>query len=97
MEKEPETVANPEPRTIDELIDLPYSEMTDDEIERLIEWKVEIKAQDEQYRKQQEELTAMMAEKAAANKAAADSSMELLNRLCAAAIKRCDNDETQTI
>lgn len=96
MEKGSEAPASPEPRTIDELIDLQYSEMTDDEIERLIDWKAEIKARDEQYKKQQEELAAMMAEKAAANKAAADSSMELLNKLCAAAIKRCDDGEAQT-
>lgn len=39
-----------EPRGINELIDLPYSEMTEEEISIVIEWKAANKARDDAYR-----------------------------------------------
>lgn len=38
-----------EERDINKLLDLPYSEMTEEEIERVIEFKAEVKARDAQF------------------------------------------------
>lgn len=40
-----------EERDINKLLDLPYSEMTEEEIERVVEWKAQVKARDEQFEK----------------------------------------------
>lgn len=37
------------PRPIDDIIDLPYSELTEEEIELVIDYKAQIKARDEQF------------------------------------------------
>jgi len=42
------------PRSIDEIIDLPRSELTDEEIDLLIDWKASIKARDEAYQQRME-------------------------------------------
>lgn len=49
-----ESTEEPQERSINDLIDLPYSEMTEEEIERVIEFKSAIKARDENYLKQLE-------------------------------------------
>lgn len=45
-----------EKRTLDQLLNLEYNEMTDEEIERVVEYRAEIKARDAQYAAQLEEL-----------------------------------------
>ena len=46
----------PKERSINELIDLPYSEMTDEEIARVVDFKAAIKARDEEFKRRMEEM-----------------------------------------
>lgn len=48
--------AEPKERSINELIDLPYSEMTEDEIARVVDFKAAIKARDEGFQRRMEEM-----------------------------------------
>ena len=48
MDDNTETVQE-KPRTINDLIDLPYSEMTEDEIALVVEFKANIKARDAEH------------------------------------------------
>lgn len=49
------TEEKPHKRTINELLDLPYSEMTEEEITLVIEWKAQQKAEEEHYKKIEKE------------------------------------------
>lgn len=51
-----------EPRSINELVDLDYSEMTTEEIEIIIEWRAANKARDTAYRERMEALNNRSAE-----------------------------------
>lgn len=76
------------PRTINELIDLPYSEMTEDEIALVVEFKAEIKARDAEHEARMEALQRTMAENAAANREIAQKADALLTELTAHAVER---------
>ena len=62
MADETAQVEDTGPRTIDELVDLPYSEMTEEEIELLVEWKAANRARDEEHQRRMEALQAHFAE-----------------------------------
>lgn len=76
------------PRTIDELVDLPYSEMTEEEIDILVEWKATNKARDEEHQRRMEALQAHFAEEIAIHRQAAAESKAVLDNLTAAALAR---------
>lgn len=82
-EKAPEA-----PRDINELIDLPYSEMTDEEIELVVEFKANVKARDAEHEARMAALHETMAESAAANAAIAQKADALLTELTAHAVQR---------
>lgn len=50
----------PKPRTVDQLKDVPYSEMTDEEIESIVTFKARNLARDSAYQEQQEIVYAAM-------------------------------------
>lgn len=74
-------------RSINELVDLPYSEMTEDEIERLVEWKAENKARDATFTKMVEENKAHNEEIAAIHRAMADEAKTQLEAMTAQALE----------
>lgn len=78
------------PRTIDELVDLPYSEMTEEEVELIVEWKATNKARDEEHRRRMDALQAHFAEEIAIHRQAAAESKAVLDNLTAAAIARLE-------
>lgn len=75
-------------RGINELIDLPYSEMTDEEIELVVEFKAAVKAHDAEHEARMALLHETMAESAAANAAIAQKADALLTELTAHAVQR---------
>lgn len=75
-------------RGINELIDLPYSEMTDEEIELVVEFKAAVKARDAEHEARMALLHETMAESAAANAAIAQKADALLTELTAHAVQR---------
>lgn len=75
-------------RGINELIDLPYSEMTDEEIELVVEFKATVKARDAEHEARMALLHETMAESAAANAAIAQKADALLTELTAHAVQR---------
>lgn len=87
MDDNTETVQE-KPRTINDLIDLPYSEMTEDEIALVVEFKANIKARDAEHEARMEALHESMAESAAANREIAQKADALLTELTAHAIER---------
>lgn len=76
------------PRDINELIDLPYSEMSDEEIELVVEFKANVKARDAEHEARMAALHETMAESAAANAAIAQKADALLTELTAHAVQR---------
>lgn len=84
---EPETEETVE-RSISELWDLPYSEMTDEEIARLIDYKAAIKARDETHEKIMTKIENALLNIVQINEKAAQSSIDTLNALTAHAIER---------
>ena len=78
------------PRTIDELVDLPYSEMTEEEIDLLVEWKAANRARDEEHQRRMEALQAHFAEEIAIHRQAAAESKAVLDNLTAAALARLE-------
>ena len=76
------------PRSINELIDLPYSEMSEEEIEITIQWKAANLARDEQHVQRMKAMHEYFDEQIAIQKSIADSSTKLLEDLTAHAIKR---------
>lgn len=75
-------------RKIDQLIDLPYSEMTNEEVELVVEWKASIKARDEAYARQREENRAYNEAMLAVLKANAADAQNQLDELVKQAIAR---------
>lgn len=79
---------NKDIRTIDELIDLPYSEMTDEEIELVVNFKASVIAREEEYKQRMQMLHDQMQEKIEIHREAANRSSEQLNRLTKLALDR---------
>lgn len=83
---ENESTQEPKERSINELIDLPYSEMTDEEIARVVDFKATIKARDDAYIQRQTELREHMEEIAAIHGEMAAKAEAQLKELTAHAI-----------
>lgn len=81
-------IEKPKPRKIDEIIDLPYSELTDEEIESLVEFKAECKTRDALYSEQMRMIQDNLAEMARANQEIAEKAERQLQELTQHAIKR---------
>ena len=88
MADETAQVEDTGPRTIDELVDLPYSEMTEEEIDMLVEWKAANKARDDEHQRRMDALQAHFAEEIAIHRQAAAESKAVLDNLTAAALAR---------
>lgn len=73
-------------RTIDELIDLPYSEMSEDEISLVVEWKAAIKARDAEYEQRMKMLSEKLDEIRDIHLQTAHDAGALLEQLTAHAI-----------
>jgi hypothetical protein len=80
-----ETV-KPKERSINELIDLPYSEMTDEEIARVVDFKAAIKARDTEFKRRMEEMQNHLEEIKAVHMETARNADALLAELTAHAI-----------
>lgn len=79
--------------TLDEMLAKPLNELTPDQAEQVIAWRVEQKTRERAYTEAQARQSKMMQEIAATHQAAADHSMELVDRLTAAAIKKLEGTE----
>lgn len=75
-------------RKIDQLIDLPYSEMTDEEIELVVEWKASVKARDDAFRQQRDEQRAYNEAMLAVLKTTAATAQNQLDDLVQQALDR---------
>lgn len=80
-------------RSIDELAKLPYSEMSEDEIALVVEWKAGVKAQEETFQKMQEQNAVFNGAMLDVVKATAQANAYTLNELAAQAIARLGRDE----
>lgn len=78
------------PRTIDELVDLPYSEMTEEEVELIVEWKAANRARDEEHQRRMDALQAHFDEEISIHRQAAAESKAVLDNLTAAALARLE-------
>lgn len=74
------------PRSINDIIDLPYTELTAEEIELVINFKANIIARDEEHKARMNALNDAMAEKAQLHAENARKSQELLESLTQHAI-----------
>lgn len=79
------------PRDINELIDMPYSEMTEQEIELVIQFKADVQTRDALHSETMKKLDEHLQDAAAQNKRAADAAIERLNELTAHAIERFED------
>lgn len=82
------TTSTDNPRSIDEIIDLPYSELTEEEIELVIEFKVSVQTRDNLHNAAMKKLDEHLKQAAAENKRAADAAIERLDQLTANALNR---------
>lgn len=80
------------PRDINELIDLEYSEMTDEEIGIVVEFKANVIARDAEHEKQMQMLHDHLEEQARINMEAAKDTSDLLDRLTRHAIDRFESE-----
>lgn len=76
------------PRSIDDLASVPYSEMTDEEIGSVIEWKASIKARDEVHEKAMQALRETQAQIVADNAKVAEQAVKDLQSLQDSALDR---------
>lgn len=83
----------PKERSLDLLLTLSYSEMTDEEIERVIEYRAEIKKRDDEHDEKMAILENGMREEIAIHQDMADKAQAVLDRLIDHAIERFE-DET---
>ena len=90
-ERENEEEEKKKPRGINELIDLPYSEMTEEEIELIVEFKAAIKARDEQHAEAMKTLQEGIDAEIAIHQEMADKAMNTLNELTRPAINRFED------
>lgn len=79
------------PRTINELIDLPYSDMTEEEIERVIEFKAQNKARDAEHEARMTALHEALQESINIHRTMAEASQAKLEELTAHAIGRFED------
>lgn len=79
------------PRDINKLLDLPYSEMTEEEIALVIEYKAAIKARDEAHEEAMRLLKEGMEREIAANQEMADKAQAMLEELTRHAINRFED------
>lgn len=75
-------------RSIDELYDLPYSEMTEEEIERLVQYKADVQTRTALYNEQIQQISDTLEEVRRVNMEAAQQAMEQLDQMTAHAIQR---------
>ena len=75
-------------RGINELLDLPYSEMTDEEIERVVQFKADVQTRDNLHNAAMDAISNQLAEAAAINMEIAESAQKQLDDLTAHAIDR---------
>lgn len=78
-------------RSIDELIDLPYSEMTDDEIERIIQYKADIQTRDALHNETMKEIHDTLQTCIERNNEVAENAQNALDALTAQAMKRYED------
>ena len=78
----------PKPRKIYQIIDLPYSEMTDEEIELLTEYKIKNAIEADEHKHKLEAITEGIKESAKIQEELAQESRKLLHELTAHAINR---------
>lgn len=90
---ETEQAEQVEPRTIDELIDLPYSEMTEEEIELVVEFKTQVRLRDEEHAQKMEIINNAAQQMIATNQAIADENRAILNSLVNAAVAKLENED----
>ena len=86
MAEETTTTEIVKPRSINEIIHLPYSELTDEEIELVIEFKANAIARDEEHKARMQALNDAMKEKARMHAENAKKSQDLLESLTQHAI-----------
>ena len=79
------------PRDINELLDLPYSEMSEEEIELVIQFKADVQTRDALHNETMKKLDAHLQHAAEQNKRAADAAIERLNELTTHAIARFED------
>ena len=82
----------PKERSINELLDLPYSEMTDEEIERVVQFKADVQTRDNLHNAQMQAISDTLMQAAQANLEVAQAATEQLNQLTAHAIARFENE-----
>lgn len=83
---------NVKPRSIDELIDLPYSEMTEDEIALVVDFKAACKSRDEMHGERMRLIAEQLNEMAQVNLSIAQQAQSQLDRLTAHAIARFESE-----
>lgn len=83
---------NTQERTIDELMDLPYSEMTDEEIERVVEFKAANIARDAEHVARMDALHEALEVEIGLHRDMADTAQTKLEELTAHAISRFENE-----
>ena len=81
-----------EPRSINKLIDLPYSEMTDEEIEIVIEFKAAVRARDAIYSQEMQAIKDSLEETSAMHLALAQSIEQTLADMTKHAIERYESE-----
>lgn len=87
-ESETEVLEPEGPRSIDQLWDLPYSEMTDDEIALIIQYKADIQTRDELHSAKMTALKQTFEEVAQSHRDAAQHAKDVLDQLTQHAIDR---------
>lgn len=86
--KQEEQQEEQEERSLDLLLKLPYSEMTEEEIERVIEYRAEIKKRDDEHAEKMQMLKDAMNEEIEIHKDMANKAQTVLDELTAHAINR---------
>lgn len=80
------------PRSIDEIIDLPYSELSDEEIELVINFKTEVRLRDAEHEQKMQVLNDAVAAMIETNQTIANENRASLNALVSAALSRLENE-----
>lgn len=88
MEMESNEAAVIEERPIDTLLTLKYSEMSEEEIARVIDYKAGVAAQQAEFKERQEQQERHQAELLAQAKAASDKAFEVQDALYQASLQR---------
>lgn len=88
-----DTILEPEaPRSINEIIDLPYSQMSEDEIELVVEFKADRAAQEAKYKQEIEMIQENLDHIAQVHLDMAQKASSTLNELTAHALKRLEEE-----